>query len=93
MKYLVVLDESSAIGGICAAGENDGFVHAGALRHPVLECAEIATEDPGYLFVKRDRSRQHQPHQCLHIPHSSVVMIHHFSDADWSSFGFVRPTE
>jgi len=87
--YLVVLDERSAIGSIYVSGNNDGFVTDGQLQHPVLDCTEISTDSPYYLFAKRDMSKQGKNYQSLHIPHSSVVAIYHYADEGSRPFGFV----
>ena len=89
MRYLVVLDARSTIGSIFAHGHNDGTVSDGDLRHPVLDCIEIATDSPHYLFVKRDLSRHGKDYQSVHIPHSCVVAIHHYADDGSRPFGFV----
>ncbi len=89
MMYLVVLDERSAIGGIYASGNNDGFVTDGQLQHPVLNCTEIWTDTPYYLFAKHDMKNQGKNHQDLHIPHTSVVAIYQFADEGSRPPGFV----
>lgn len=92
MNYLVVLDANSPIGRICAESDNDGFVFDGRLRHPVLDCIEIATEAPNYLFARRDMSKHGKMQQALHIPQSSVVVIHHCDEAGCKPFGFTPTT-
>ncbi len=89
MRYLVVLDERSAIGSIYAAGNNDGFVTDSELEHPVLDCMEISLVSPYYLFAKRDLSDQGGNFQSLHIPHSSIVAIYQYADEGSRPFGFV----
>jgi hypothetical protein len=76
MNYLIVLDENSTIGRLCAASDNDGFFRVGPLNHPVLDCVEIAIDGPNYLFARRNTTRSHAM-RALHIPHASVVLIHH----------------
>jgi len=88
MRYLVVLDAESAIGRVYAKGINDGFVNDGQLDHPVLDCIEIATDSPYYLFVRRDLTRHGKSHQSMHVPHQSVVAIHHYADEGAKPFGF-----
>ena len=90
MKYLVVLDARSPIGSVYGSGSNDGFVKDGELRHPVLDCTEIGTDSPYYLYVKRVFSKQPEGYQSLHIPHSSVIAIHHYADAGPKPIGFVH---
>jgi len=89
MRYLVVLDAGSTIGRIYANGKNDGFVNDGKVDHPILDCTEIATDSPYYLFVRRDLSRHGKNQQTIHIPHSSVAVIHHYADTGSKPFGFV----
>jgi len=89
MRYLVVLDARSVVGGMYANGYNDGFVSDGEIRHPVLDCTEIATDSPYYLYVKRDLSRHGKDYQTIHIPHSSIVVIHHYADEGRKPMGFV----
>jgi hypothetical protein len=89
MRYLVVLDARSVVGGIYANGHNDGFVNDGGIRHPVLDCTEIATDNPYYLYVKRDLSLHGKDYQFINIPHSSVSVIHHYADEGSKPIGFV----
>jgi hypothetical protein len=86
MRYLVILDAGSPIGRNYASGNNDGFIHDG---HPVLDCLEVATDAPYYLFAKRDMSKQAKNYQSLYIPHGSVVAIYCYADEGSKPFGFV----
>ena len=69
MRFLVILNANSPIGTIYAGGSNDGFVRG---QHPVLDCVEVTTDQPHYLFAKRDMSKRGGTSQSLYIPHSSV---------------------
>ena len=89
MRYLVVLDVRSSIGRIYANANNDGFVTDGEIKHPVLDCTEIAIDSPYYLFATRDMSRTGNTYQHLHIPHGSVVAIHHYAEEIEKPVGFV----
>lgn len=89
MRFLVVLDARSPIGGCYASGNNDGFVHDGQIHHPVLDCLEVATDAPYYLFAKRDMTKQEKDYQSLYIPHGSVVAIHCYADEGSKPCGFV----
>ena len=91
MRYLVILDARSATGSIYASGNNDGFVRDGELRHPFLDCSEVVTDAPYYLFAKRDRSRQGQSYQSMYIPHGSIVYIHCYADEEPRPIGFMPP--
>ena len=51
-RYLVVLDARSATGRICAK-DNDGFVSDGQVNHPILDCTQIETNNPYYIFATR----------------------------------------
>jgi len=82
MRYFVVLDLRSAIGSIYENGNNDGFVTDGKMKHPVLDCTEIAIDSPYYLFATRDMSKTGRSHQHLHIPHGSIVAIHHYAEEE-----------
>jgi hypothetical protein len=88
MRFLVVLDARSPIGSIYANGSNDGFINDGDLRHPVLDCTEIATDSPYYLVIKRELSSHDKTCQSAHIPHSSIVAIHHYADEGSKPYGF-----
>ena len=91
MKYLVILDNQSIIGRIYAKGNNDGYVSDGTEKHPVLSCTEVVTDNPCYVFAKRDLSGQGKSHQSLHIPHTSVVAIYHYADEGSKPMGFIAP--
>jgi len=84
----VVLDARSSIGCVYANGNNDGFVNDGTPKHPVLDCTEIAVDSPYYLFAIRDMPGSGKPYQRLHIPHSSVVAIHHYAKVKEKPMGF-----
>lgn len=87
MKYLVVLDVNSEIGAIYSRGSHDGCVSRGEYQHPILDCSEIVTDAPYYLFVRREISKGGGT-QKLHIPHSSVVAIHIYDDNGPRPMGF-----
>lgn len=92
MRYLVVLDAESPIGRVYAAGNCEGFVGEGEtreIRHPVLDCADINTESPCYLFVKRDPRQSNGPRQQVYVPHGCVVAIHVYDDSGPKPLGFV----
>jgi hypothetical protein len=91
MRFLVILDARSAIGGSYAKGNNDGFMNDGNIQHPVLDCLEVATDAPYYLFAKRDMSNQGKQYQSLYIPHGSVVAIYCYSDEGSKPCGFITP--
>jgi hypothetical protein len=87
MRYLVVLDARTPIGGIYASGSNDGFADDGELKHPILDCTEVTTDSP-YLFAKRDRSEQGKSYHLVHIPHGCVVAVYCYADDDPKPIGF-----
>jgi hypothetical protein len=89
VRYLVVLNNRSPIGGVYASGNNDGFVRDGEEKHPVLDCLEVAKEQPFYLFARRDMSKNGGSHQSIYIPHSSVVAIHCYADEGPKPMGFI----
>jgi hypothetical protein len=84
MRYLVILDAQSVVGSTYAAGNNDGFVG----DNPVLDCTEIQTDSPYYLFAKRDLSKQGGSHQSVFVPHGAVVMIACYEDQGPKLLGF-----
>jgi hypothetical protein len=88
MRNLVVLDAGSEIGAIYSAGSHDGYVSRGDIRHPAIDCPEIVTDAPYYLFVKREIAKGGST-QKLYIPHSSVVAIHVYDDNESKPIGFV----
>jgi hypothetical protein len=89
MRYLIVLDCHSPVGEIYASGTNDGFVKGpGGLKHPVLDCTEIETHNPHYIFAKRPL-KEPGLHQSLYLPHGSVVQIVVYDDQQARPPGFV----
>jgi len=89
MRYLVVLDARTPIAGCYASGNNDGYINDGNLYHPVLDCLEVATDAPYYVFVKRDMEKQGSNYQSLYIPHGSVVAIYCYADEGPKPCGFI----
>lgn len=83
-----MLDANSTIGQVYLAGSNDGHVKADEEVHPVLDCIEVVTTEPYYLFAKRDLSSQGKSHQTLHIPHAAVLFIQHYEDEGPRPIGF-----
>jgi hypothetical protein len=70
-------------------GYHDGLISSRGIDHPVLDCTEIAIDSAYYLYVRRDLSNHGKSHQFIHIPHSSVVVIHHYADEGSKPFGFI----
>jgi hypothetical protein len=91
MHYLVVVDARSAVARIHMAGNNAGTVPDGELHHPVLDCLEVATDSPHYLFVKRKMPNTAVP-QLIHIPHGAVVAIYPYGVDAEPPFGFMPPS-
>jgi hypothetical protein len=74
MKYLLILDADSTAGKIYLAGNNDGLVSDGTIKHPVLLCTEIKMDSPYYIFAKR-QMKAPASHQSLCLPYGSVAII------------------
>ena len=90
MRYIIVIDANSAAGAIYAKGSNDGFITDGHVQHPVLDCTEIETSSPYYIFAKRSLNAVGESHQSLYLPHGSVVMVVGYADEQGRPVGFVR---
>lgn len=88
MRYLVVIDVHSPLGGIYASGDNDGFVRDRDQKHPLIDCVEVETGQPYCLFAKRDMARKGGV-QSVYIPHSSVVAVHCYADEGPRPMGFI----
>lgn len=89
MRYLVVLHCESAVGAIYGDANNDGYVRAGQLRHPMLDCSALVTNSANYLFLTRDTTKQGKSQQFVYVPHSSVVYIHCYADEGTKPIGFI----
>jgi hypothetical protein len=90
MRYLVVLDASSAIGAAYASGRHDGMVKGGAREsNPAIDCYEISLESPVYLLVHRGKSATSEDRQTVLIPHGSVVAIFRYNEGEPRPIGFV----
>ena len=90
MRYIVILDAKSPVGAIYANGNNDGLTSDGNISHPVLDCTEIETNNPYYIFAKRSPNEAIPSHQILYLPHGSVVMIVAYDKAEDRPVGFLR---
>jgi hypothetical protein len=91
MRYLVVLDVRSTVGRVYA-GSNDGGVADGELKHPALDCTEIATDGPCYLFAIRDMTKHGGGSQRLYVPHGAVAFIICYADEGPMPLEFVPPS-
>lgn len=89
MRYLVVLDANSVIGRIYAKGNNDGIVNDGRLDHPVLDCTDLVTDSPYYIFATHSLKKEGGSHQSVFLPHGSVVAIYQYAENDPHPLGFV----
>lgn len=86
MKYLLVLDRHSAIGGVYAHG-NDGAVKGEHEDHPGLVCSQLDLHSPNYIFAVRPLKKAGS-HQSLHVPHHSVVAIFVLEEGQPNPIGF-----
>jgi hypothetical protein len=89
-RYLVVLDARSAVGRIYAK-DNDGFVSDGEINHPILDCTQIVTDSPYYIFATRPLKKEGKSHQSLYLPHGSVAVIHQYAETEPYPIGFAPP--
>lgn len=90
MKYLVLLEPSSATGKIYSEN-NDGVATDGGIRCPVLACTEIDFGNPHYIFLKRG-GNQSKCNQSLYLPYHSVAHIVQYAEDDPHPIGFA-PTK
>jgi hypothetical protein len=93
VKYLIVLDANSTVGKIYSVA-CDYFVkveevtHFEEVKHPVLVCTEIETDNPNYIFARRPL-KEGATHQSLYLPHGSVAMILQIEEDQPIPIGFV----
>jgi hypothetical protein len=66
------------------------MVADGGSGSPALDCVEISTDAPYYLYVKRDMRLHGGGTQTLHIPHSSVAYIVCYADNGPKPLGFLQ---
>ena len=88
MKFLVILEPSSATGRIYAEN-NDGLTSGGEIKYPVLACTAINFDNPHYIFVNRG-GNQSKSHQSLYLPYHSVAHIVQYDEQEQLPPGFVR---
>lgn len=88
MKYLVIIDARSNIGAIYLNGNNDGTTSGSEINHPIIDCTEVRTSDPYYLFAKRQFKQEGKSHQSLYIPHQCVVAIYQYEEKEGRPIGF-----
>lgn len=88
MKYLIILDGRSPIGAIYLQGNNDGTTTDGEIIHPLLDCTQITTDSPYYIFATRSLKKEGKSHQTLYLPHGSVVAIYQYDESDPRPLGF-----
>ena len=75
MRYIVAVHAHSAIGYACAQSQRR--IQVGAETHVALECSEIDTANPAYLYVKTVANEHGGVEQQLQFPHSAVLFIVH----------------
>ena len=85
MKFLIILDKDSIAGSLYAKGNNDGITTGG---HPLLDCTELVTDNPYYIFATRSLYQEGKSHQTLYLPHGSVALIHRYDESDPHPLGF-----
>jgi hypothetical protein len=91
VRYLVVLHGNSPIGKMYTAGHADAQFQSGESEpHPAIDCVQIDSDNPHYLYVERDLSWRGQKGDVLRlfIPHHAVVQIVAYGDRDKPPIGF-----
>ena len=76
MNYIVAVHAHSAIGYACAPTQLR--VSVGAETHVGLDCSEIDTSNPVYLYAKTLPNQRGGVEQQLQFPHSAVLFIVHY---------------
>jgi len=77
MKYIVAVHAHSAVGYACAPTQLR--VRVGVETHVGLDCSEIDTSNPTYLYVKTLPNERGGQAQQLQFPHAAVLFIVHYA--------------
>lgn len=74
MKHLILLNPTTPVGKMYAAGNNDGVMN----DHPVLRCLSLDFSTPGFVHAEREsqpNENQTRTRQDLYLPTSTIAII------------------